>query len=196
MKVIAMTPFGLDMNLGRAYNEAMEMLPEDGWACFLDHDAAWTTRKWYPQVVEAAIRYPETGLFTCYTNRIASSWQRLDQYDNHDMRHQRSVGEKQTKVRTLLDVTDTQGIGGVVMVVSKRAWRDVGGFVDGLLCVDHQMHFAQRKAGRKVYLIEGLYVYHWRRAFGDELPANAPRAAGCPCRGTERNPHVRVSLDG
>ena len=33
-----MVPFALDGNLGRAYNEAVALLPDDAWAVFLDHD--------------------------------------------------------------------------------------------------------------------------------------------------------------
>jgi hypothetical protein len=63
-----------------------------------------------------------------------------------------------------------------------------------MMCVDHRMHFALRDKGFRVYVIEGLYVYHWRRAFGDGPPAGAPVAEHCPCRGPERAPHHRISL--
>lgn len=181
MKLHPMMPYALDQNLGRAYNEAMARLAEEDWACFLDHDAMWTTREWYRQIDEAIRFKPEAGAFTAMTNRIYSGWQRIGDKDNHDMVYHREFGRQRLKTRTLLDVTDTKGMGGVVICISKAAWRKVGEFVDGMLCVDHQMHFALRAAGLKVWLIEGLYVYHWRRANGDKLPANTPKAIGCTC---------------
>lgn len=192
--ILCMTPFAEDLNLGKAYNEAMALLPEDGWAVFLDHDAAWTTRRWWHQVREAIDFRPDAGAFTAVTNRIAPRWQQVGDKDNHDIVRHRRYGAERTRVRTLLDITDTMGFGGVVIVISKRAWSGVGGFVDGMLCVDHRMHFALRDAGLRVYLLEGLYVYHWRRANGDELPKETPRAKDCPCRGREGMPTVRLQL--
>lgn len=189
----AFTPFALDRNYGRACNEAMALLPDGGWAILQDHDALWTTREWYRQIAEA-IAFQPRAMFTVLTNRIASGWQRLPGVDpnNHDYAYHRALGKEQLKQRSLLDITDTKGLGGVVMVVSKEAWQEVGGFVDGLFCVDHRMHFAHKDAGRPVFVMENIYVYHWRRAHGDTL-VEEPKAP-CPCRGHETLPTVRVPL--
>jgi len=192
--IFTMTPFAIDMNYGRACNEFMGLLPDDGWGCIIDHDAMFTTRAWFRQIEEAIDFRPDAGAFTAVSNRIARRWQQAGNKDSHDIVQHRRFGAARLKTRTLLDITNTHGFGGVVIVISKKAWRQVGGFVDGMLCVDHRMHFALREAGRRVWLIEGLFVYHWRRAQGDGPPANAPRAAGCPCRGTESMPTVRVAL--
>lgn len=194
-----MMPFALDRNLGRAYNEAMALIGEEDWACFLDHDAIWTTREWYRQLVEAVEFVPEAGILTAVQSRGWQKWQWDGEANNHDMAFHRRLGREKLQVRTLLDVTENSGIAGVVLCTSKRAWRTVGGFVDGMYCVDHAYHFACAAAGLRVYVVEGLYVYHWRRAFGDAPPADAPTAAGCPCpriRRTERPPSVRLTLPG
>lgn len=196
MRIVLMMPFASDMNLGRAYNEAMALLPDDAWAAFLDHDAMLTTREWYRQLEEAVAFKPAAGAFAAVTNRIAAPWQQVGNRGEHNIVEHRRFGAERLKVRTLLDITETKGFGGVLFCLSKAAWREVGGFVDGLLCVDHQMHFALRAAGRRNYLIEGLYLYHWRRAFGDELPDDTPRAVNCPCRGAEPMPTVRYQLPG
>lgn len=194
MMILCMTPFAADMNYGRALNDAMSLIPEDGWAVFLDHDAMWTTRSWNRQISEAIAFRPDAGLFTGVTNRIAKRWQQAGNPDSHDIVQHRRFGMARMSTRTLLDITDTNGLGGVVMVISKAAWRQVGGFVDGLACIDHQMHFAQRAAGRRVWMIEGLYLYHWRRANGDSPPADAPRAHNCRHGGPVVEPMVRVTL--
>ena len=194
-----MMPFALDMNLGRAYNEAMSRIGDDDWACFLDHDAIWTTREWYRQITKAVAFVPTAGLITAVASRGWQSWQCTDKKneDNHDMAFHRKVGLARLKIRILLDVTEASGVAGVVMVISKRAWRKVGGFVDGMYCVDHGMHFALADAGYRVYVHRGLYVYHWRRANGDAPPADAPVAKGCRCRvirKTEVPPSVRIKI--
>lgn len=192
-----MTPYSLERNLGAAYNAAMALVPEGGWACFTDHDAMFTTREWYRQLVEAIEFRPEAGLFAAVTNRIGAKWQRAPEAnrDNHDIKYHRDIGKKRlVEHRSLLDVTDTKGFGGVLMCLSKKAWQEAGGFADGLLCVDHSIHFRLRDAGYRIYLLESIYLYHWRRAFGDELPDDTPRAVNCPCRGVEPIPTVRIPL--
>lgn len=194
MTIHAMTPFATDRNLGAAYNRAMALVPEDDWAAFFDHDMMLTTREWYPQLEEAVAFQPGAGAFVAMTNRIAAPWQQIGDPNNHDVYHHRQFGAERLKARTLLDITHTKGFGGVLFCVSKAAWQAVGGFPDGLLCVDHGLHFKLQRAGYKVWLLESLYVYHWRRAFGDELPKDTPRAAGCPCRGEESKPTRRLRL--
>lgn len=191
--IFASTPFALDRNYGRACNEFMQLLPDYGWGVIMDHDAMFTTREWYCQISEAVAFQPH-AMFTVLTNRIASDWQRLPGVDryNHDIAYHRVLGKRQLQQRTLLDVTNTKGLGGVVMVVSKAAWREVGGFVDGMFCIDHNMHFAHRDVGRPVYVMENVYVYHWRRAHGDNI-VEEPKAP-CRCRGVETPPTVRIPL--
>lgn len=196
MTVLTMVPYALDRNLGRAYNEAMALLPDDGWAVFLDHDAMFTTREWYRQIEEAITFKPDAGAFVAVTNRIDAVWQRAAEADpeNHDIGYHTAIGLARVHKRTLLDITDTKGFGGVCVAVSKQAWKRAGGFADGLLCVDHSLHFGLQRVGRRVYLLESLYVYHRRRAFVGPLPDDTPRARQCLCRGPERMPTVRIPI--
>lgn len=195
--VYPMTPYALDQNLGAKFNEAMALVPDGAWVCFIDHDVLITTRDWYRQLVEAITFKPDAGALVAITNRIAAPWQKAAEADaeNHDIGYHTAIGLERQKVRTLLDITATRGFGGVLFAVSKAVWAEVGGFADGLLCVDHSLHFKIQRAGRRrIYLHEGIYVYHRRRAFVGELPRDTPRAKGCPCRGPEPMPTERVTL--
>lgn len=201
--ILVTVPYAEDLNLGRAYNEAFGLVGPDDWLCLLDHDMQFTTPLWRRQLREAVAVEPD-GCFTAITNRMASRWQVAPEAPRgDDMLQHRAIGQQRLKVRTLLDVTDTQGWGGVLMLVSKRAWLDAGGFVDGLLCVDHMFHYALRGAGHKVWLIESLYVYHFRGTSGAKRlpPATVPHARdprtgkGCPCRTIAHgDPKVRRRL--
>jgi hypothetical protein len=190
----------LDRNLGREYNRYMHAIDDEDWMVFLDHDMQFTTKHWQDQIAEAIAFKPDAGAFTAVANRMGAPWQKVggkEMEECHDMERHYAFGEDRVKVRTLLDVTETKGFGGVVIVLSKAAWRRAGGFADGLLCVDHSMFFALRSKGLRSYVIEGLYVYHRRRAFaGGELPKDTPRAANCLCRGDEKMPTVRLTLPG
>lgn len=190
MNLLVTIPFALDLNLGAAYNRTMDDLPDGGWACLLDHDVMFTTSSWYRQLREAAAAEPR-GSFTAVANRMRARWQVAPEVDKRsdDISYHRAVGSDRVKNRDLLDVTDTGGWGGLLMLVSKAAWQDAGGFADGLWCIDHMFHYALRAAGRRLYLIEGLYLYHFRASSSDrEMLRSAPRARdrntglGCPCR--------------
>lgn len=190
-------PYRLDANLGRAYNEFLELLPADAWACFLDHDAMPTTGQWFRQLTEAIAFKPDAGAFVAMANRMASPWQRPHDVptNNNDMAWHRQKGaERAAKVRTLLDISDTKGFGGVMFAISKTAWAETPGFADGLGCVDHSMHFALQKTGRRVYLLEGLYVFHWRHHGEADPTSMHPKAANCPCRGLETLPTERILI--
>lgn len=196
-------PYADDMDLGAAYNAVFELLPDDAWACLLDHDMAFTTGRWRIQLDEA-IRAQPRGTFTAMTNRMSARWQVAPEsaQARDDFALHRRVGQARLRVRTLLDVTDTQGWGGVLMLLSKRAWARAGGFASGLLCVDHMMHYALKADGERVWCIEGLYVYHVRgttggpRLPGPEVPHARDRSGrGCPCRGVPHGePSRRVRL--
>lgn len=194
MMIHTAIPYDLEANLGRAYNRFMDLLPEGSWAIMQDHDAMPTTGAWFRQFKEAIDFMPHAGAFVAMTNRIASPWQQVGDRNSNDIAAHREFGRKRAKIRTLLDISDTKGFGGVMFAISKTAWREAGGFADGLGCVDHSIHFGLQRAGRKVYLIEGLYVYHWRH-WGEADPTSQfPKAANCPCRGPEQQPTDRVRL--
>lgn len=185
-------------NLGGALNDFMARRVFDGeWAIFWDHDSIpGLTRQWVEVVTEAIEFKPDAGAFVAVTNRIDAFWQRAQEadIDNHDVGYHTKIAHERLKRRTLLDITETKGFGGVCFAVSKEAWKDAGGFADGVLCVDHSLFFGLKRAGRRVYLLENLYVYHRRRAFVGPLPQGTPRAMNCGCRGQELMPTVRIPL--
>ena len=59
----------------------------------------------------------------------------------------------------------------MLIVLSKQAWRDAGGFAQGLHYVDRIIWKALRMTGHRIYLIQGLYVYHWHRGGLDGIPS-------------------------
>ena len=194
LELVAFMPFRSDKNLGRAYNDCMKLLGPDDWAIFFDHDCMPSTSQWHNQFAEAIAFMPHAGAFVAMTNRIASPWQRIGDKRSNDIAAHRAFGAERLQVRTLLDISETKGFGGVMFALSKAAWEEAGGFADGMFCVDHSIFFRLRAKGRSVFLIEGLYVYHFRGSSDANPPLVGPKVANCPCRGVEKMPTVRVSL--
>lgn len=191
-------PFAPDRNFGRACNEAIAEMPDGAWAVILDHDCMFTTPHWHAQIAEAIACRPDAGAFAVVTNRIASPWQKAPEGVSlgDDVTQHRAIGEARRARRTLLDITCTKGFGGVVTVVNREAWKECGGYYDdAMFCVDHSLHFRMIDHGRRIYLIEGLYVYHLRASSSRRDVPQEPKWKDCRCRGAEVAPSVRVSID-
>lgn len=197
LAIVVQVPWARDKNLGRACNEAMARVPDGGWGVLLDHDVMFTTAAWFAQIEEAIACRPDAGAFCVVTNRIASPWQRAPEGEaaGDSLSRHYAVGENRRKRRTLLDITCTKGYGGVVQAVNKAAWQECGGYADGMFCVDHSAFFRMRAHGRRIYMIEGLYVIH-RRVSSDGLRVIPPELKwqDCPCRGPEAMPSERIAL--
>lgn len=150
----------------------METIGDDDWACFLDHDAMFTTPYWYHQIEEIIRQYPDAGIFTVMTNRIGNPHQKYTEGDsetNHDIYLHRKIGLKlQAKYgNSVSSLTNSQLISGVVIIIQKKVWKEIGGFKSGLLGVDNDIHEKCKARGFKVLLMKGVYVYHWYRGDGN-----------------------------
>ena len=160
-------PWNSHKNIGHSYNQFMSLLQDNDWACFLDGDAVHTTT-FFGKNIELIIQAnPEYGLFTCYTNRIGCSYQMPGNYWNNDSQaYHRNIGEKLWKQHgtNVLDITNKSPLSGVLILINKSKWNEVGGFKEEkMLSVDNDIHLRFKNAGFKVGLMQGIYVQHWYR---------------------------------
>jgi GT2 family glycosyltransferase len=152
-------------NLGKVYNREMERLPnDDDYMIFVDHDAMPTTYDWQNQIESIIEKNPSIGAFTAKTNRVFCKWQLapVDRSSN-DIAYHRDQGQAilnkfGTKLR---NVTTASPMSGVVIVLKKSTWKKIGGFKDGMLGVDNDFHNRLRKKQERLFLMEGIYFYHW-----------------------------------
>jgi GT2 family glycosyltransferase len=164
-------------NIGCAYNKFMEILPnDDDWACFLDHDAMFTTDDWYKQLNDIIGREPSIGAFGCRTNRAGYKWQLVGNIDvdNHDIGYHRAIGKHlqnthyyRTSPGSLLGHNREprpSRFSGVVILVKKSTWKRIGGFKQtGFLAVDDDLRHRLAKHNIQFAIMDGVYVYHWYR---------------------------------
>ena len=171
-----------------AYKRFMNLVPDDDWVCFLDHDASFTTPDWYPQLEEIIETNPEYGAYTCMMNRVGQQYQIPQGINpnNHDMKYHRAVGKSlQEKYRTSISPLNNVGgrlLSGVLILISKKTWNSINGCPDGFLGVDNEIHRRCIVNNIPVGLINGVYLYHWYRAEGADHVHNAmkhhPNALG------------------
>lgn len=172
---IPYAPSSINKNIGAVYNGFMNMISDDDWACFLDHDAMFTTLDWYKQlediVENLSSSHPDARLLTACTNRVGNPEQVVQGIEpqNHDIYYHRKIG-KQRQVEYGSSLRECEIlISGVVILLSKEVWKQTGGFSDGFLGVDKDIDNKIRELGYKSYIMDGVYCYHWYRADGTPI---------------------------
>ena len=158
----------LGYDLGAAYNRCMGLIPAGDWCCFIDHDAWFTTKTWF-RLIEAAIEeQPDAGMFTARCSNLnpeRSAWQMLGPTDA-PVSVYRAIGREVEHAfgSSLRDVTDDDRggdpVSGFCMIIPKAVWVEIGGSSHGFRGRDHRIHKPIAATGRRIYLIEGLYMYH------------------------------------
>ena len=171
MRLFTFIAYDTEGNLGKAYNEFVDLLDDDDWFVLLDHDAMFVQRDWYKKIKRIIEENTEYSLFTCPMNRCGSPYQLVQgiDRDNHDIRYHREIGKElsKTNINEVLDITRSSLLSGVVIITQKKMWDKIGGAMDGFLGVDNDIHAKFRDHGMKVGLIRSLYVYHFYRADKD-----------------------------
>lgn len=162
-------PWDTGKDIGKYYNSFMNLIGEKDYACFLDGDACFTTTYFGKQIENIVKKYPECGLFTAVTNRLGAKWQMVGNYESNDIKHHRQAGEglALTLYDEITDISknDPQWVlSGVLILISKKVWKALGGFKEtGMLGVDNDIHWKAQAKGEKVYMMKGVYLYHWYR---------------------------------
>ena len=161
------SPFRRDKNIGIYYNIEMDRLKPGEWICFYDADAVFTTPDFGNQIEDCIMRYPACGFFPAKTNRVMCKWQLMDQlaWKSDDMNYHREQGKELQKYWDKCeDHTEDQLMSGFLMLIKKETWKKVGGFSeDGILGIDCKFHQSIIDHKEKLYLMKGVYLYHWYR---------------------------------
>lgn len=170
--IFACIPYNSDKNLGKAYNDFANLVPNDAWICFFDADTLITTSDYGTLMENIIMDNPQADAFTCVTNRVGCKWQIADgvDWDNDDIAYHRQIGAARAKEygTECEDVTDKKPFSGLCLLIRKDAWTKIGGAKeDGMLGIDNDLHKRIRNAGLRLYLAKGLYLYHWYRG-GDK----------------------------
>jgi len=168
-------PWNTDKNIGVYYNIIAAAAEHDNdYLCFIDADATFTTHFFGKQLEDIIKKYPECGLFTAKTNRVGCQWQLENcDWNNNDIAYHRAIGQKlyETRYDRITDVSDkprNEAMSGVLILIRKSLWKSLGGFIEtGMLGVDNDIMWKAQSRNEKIYLMNGVYLYHWYRG-GDK----------------------------
>lgn len=170
MNIYYCTPFSIEKNLGKAFNDYVKRLTirPDDWIFLLDGDTSFLDPFWGKHISDLVHKYPHTGIFTCYTNRVGNLLQchKFKRSDDSNMINHFRIAQ-QLKQNYYWNVREINHIiSGHLMGFSRKTWEDVGGFTENpgeILKVDNRFSKRVLNSGRKILLMEGVYLFHYYR---------------------------------
>lgn len=171
-KISYSNPFATDKNIGRAYNEFCESVPDGNWICLQDGDIAFLTPDWGKQIEDVVrTRGRDFSLIGCVTNRLGRPIQLAPgvDYNNHDMEYHYKKTKEISKENygKVEDITKKRYIAGMLMLFPKTTWNRVK-FSENNPAFDDAFSTGVTKFGGKLGLMTGFYVYHWYRGFSKD----------------------------
>lgn len=165
--VHVISPFSLEKDLGKAYNKCISLLPDSDWVCLHDYDTLFLTPDAVKMMDEYTKLYPDTGIFTCFTNRLHHL--AIDQLlngkvsENTDVKYHMELAYNQK--RHFPTVTEIKHeISGFLMLISKKTWNEIK-FNQNSKClgVDNDYSLRILSAGKKILRMDAIYVFHLYR---------------------------------
>lgn len=183
-KIWYRSPYSLEGNLGKSYNEEVELIPNSkDWCCLIDGDTAFINKAWGHHFQALIEKYPDAGLITTLTNRVGNleqCYQGKLSEDGEIRNHRKIALDLQES--NYLDVKKlNKFISGHIMLFQKSTWEEVGGFPEKLsgksrrkydkniATVDNRFSYKILKAGKSILLAQGFYVFHYYRMIEGRL---------------------------
>jgi GT2 family glycosyltransferase len=156
-------PWEPGRKLAAAYTRIIESV--SGWVLILDADVMLgLTNGWYDECQRAIDTLGErAGWITCRTNRIGCALQKHPEYEGDDLNIHRNIANALYCGRrgTYQDVTDASGkLSGFFMLSHKAALSSILPLPDKFLGLDNWIGDRLKEKGYRLYVMEGLYVYH------------------------------------
>lgn len=162
-------PYSLEGDLGKAYNNCAKLVQDpNDWICVIDADSMLGLTPKYGHILQDMVdKYPDTGLFTTYTNRVGNleqCYNGIISSDSNILNHKKIA--KELVIKNAGKVKEINRIiSGMIMIFKKSVWEDVGGFHEdiGILAVDNKFSKRILRNGYKIRLIESVYLFHFYR---------------------------------
>lgn len=161
-----LSPYRTDKNLGKAYNEAISLLPEEDWVCLRDWDTMPLLPDTFNRIEKYVELYPDAGLLTCYTNRIHPLSPQLHSYQpSENTNILAHIEIAKGLLRFEFKATEIHShVSGFLMVLSVKTWKEFP-FIEngGCLGVDTDLWRRLKAAGKKMLRMDSIYVFHLYR---------------------------------
>lgn len=162
------TPYGPNLQYGRAINEFCEQAPKDSWIIIRDRDTMYLEDNGQ-QIIDIANRYPDTGVFGCMTNRLGLNWQLPDGKISDDpniINHKLIATHLKAKHNTECATLGTC-VAGLFLMFKKSTWERVkfreGNIIQNDIYFDWDFVSRILTLGMPIRLMLGVYLFHYYR---------------------------------
>jgi len=169
MRIYAIHPYDPTpaKNLGKSYNDVFKNIDEEDWVCLMDWDTMLLTHDAIKRMYEYIVKYPDTGIFTCWVNRLHPG---AKQQVDLTMFEEVNIKEHIKRAKQFIDTCGTnvtelhKHISGFIMLISKKTWNEIKFNEDGkCLGVDNEYSDRILQSGRKILRMDAIYCLHLYR---------------------------------
>jgi hypothetical protein len=164
------TPGRSDLNLGKAINDIIRLLPDEDWICLRDIDTMPAYHEVFFKQCEEIAEANEFDFIGCMTNRLGLKHQLHNGKMSEDTNwksHRNIAKERYKKYGSKVNGTN-EYIAGLFMLFPKKLWLAVGGFPEGGIkikgaFIDYHFSKAVKDKGFKTGIAQGVYLIHLYR---------------------------------
>ena len=168
------TPYSLSKNLFSEIDAYMHLIPNhEDWVCLLDGDTMFLYSDFGHKLQEYVNCYPQTGLFTCIANRCHYQCQTLNKtsFQQRDIVCQKNIADRVFSDNGYTVKEVNHRIAGHLMMIKVSTWMKIRAEVETMvkkqekkiLGVDTKISNAILKAGMKIRIMQGFYLFHFLR---------------------------------
>lgn len=166
------TPYSFEKKMFQAWEQYMNLVqnPND-WVCMMDGDTMFLHADFGHIIQEYIDKYPDTGIFTCYTSRSRTAWMMPKNHlynEANIIRHKKTANALRKKFKLQADEINDR-VTGHLMMMQKKTWLAIREEVKEkskelkILSVDSVISRTVLKNGKKIRLMKELYNLHYYR---------------------------------
>lgn len=166
MSVHYISPYAIDKNIGGAINKAIRQLnaSDEDWIVLTDHDVLWLLPDSKARL-ERILSNTEYDILGPVTNRLAMPYQLAsNMFDVVDIKRHMEVAEMLQS-----DVVEPYPhiLAAFCLCFRVSTWKQLGGFKENDVTFDLMFSLMAQKAGLKLGLMVGIYLFHAYRMWSD-----------------------------
>lgn len=166
------TPYSFQKRMFEAWDQYMNLLTDpDDWACMMDGDIMLLQSDFGHHIQQYIDKYPDTGLFTCYSSRSRTRWMMPDQhlFSNLSIAEHKKLADRLYRGCHLKVKEINDRVTGHLMVIRKSTWTSIRDKVEvrcsglKILSVDTVISTEILENKMLIRLMQGIYVMHYYR---------------------------------
>lgn len=163
MNIFYISPYRADKNIGKAINDMVNRIApaDDDWIVLTDHDVLFLQHNTKARI-EGILRKTDYSLLGAKTNRIGVPSQLYGMFlSENDSVSDHALLAEHLYWKHGERITPTEGpVAAFLMCFTGAAYRRARGFYENNIGFDSLFTHAVWKAGLKIGIMEGIYVWH------------------------------------